>query len=244
MVTLNTQVNTRPEFDMPTKMASYWIGKMLEYLHRKGVMVNDLADGRANYKELLATLDREDPAIFWGMGHGSEDVFTGQDHEILFQVGVNLDLLEGRIVHLTSCLTGVKLAPAMVKAGVVAVFAYTYDLIIGLEVEPFPESKITQSLMEPDTEIEKAMADGLSTAQAYEASEHKTEEWLDYWVNSGDPNTDVIMLSIISNRNARILLGVNTRGVLEAPPISILGVATTLVVAFVTGIGLLGGKKS
>lgn len=197
----------RPEFDDATRLASYWMSKMLEEIQHK-VNVVELKGADVTKNNLYAVLDGYDPFTCWMLGHGSEDIFTGHNREVLLKVGVNLGLMAGRVSHFVSCLFGVKGAPGIIDAGGVSVFAYTRDFIVGLEIEPYPESKITRSLMEPDCWVEVGLAEGKSCAEVLVVSQTKRDEWLEYWANSGDPYRDIIIWSIINNyTDAQILLG-------------------------------------
>lgn len=238
------KVVTRPEFDDATRLASYWIGKTLEEIRMRGVEVRELYREEANSSEFLAALSVYDPLTFWGLGHGNETIFSGHNREILLKVGVNLGLMSGRISHFTSCLFGEEGAPGIIGAGGIAVFAYNRDFIVGLEIEPFPESKITRSLCEPDCWIERALAEGKSCAEALAVSQAKRDEWLEYWLNSSDPDRDIIAWCIINNyTDAQILVGEGGASEPLAEPIPVTTVLGLWLSVLGIGYQLLGGTE-
>lgn len=218
----------QPDFDLATKFCSYWMNRALEFINEKQIRTTILRGDNANPTEFVSHIEK-DPASFWGAGHGNEVAYTGQNLEILLRKDVNEELMAGRVCHLLSCRTGVEegLLESIAEKGAIACVGYAVDFIIGLAVEPYAESKITQSLCEPDSEIEKAFADGGSCVEAMEMSDNKSESWIEYWRGSGHPDTDLIIFSIISNRDAKRVYGVpEATSKLTAPPVSSIAMAS------------------
>lgn len=207
-------VATRPDFDVATLYASYWVGVTLRLLEERGLRVTDLLGDLATLDNLTMALNTFDPITFWGEGHGNETKFAGQNAIIMVEKGVNESLFVGRIVHLTSCLTGALggLLESIVNAGAVASIGYSVDFIVGIDTPNFPvgdpTNKATQSFLEPDCQIEISLADGKTIAEAIMDSDTKSGGWIEYWRKSGNPDTDILIMSLISNRDYKAVYGV------------------------------------
>lgn len=232
-------VCTRPDSDIATLYASYWVGVTLRLLEERGLRVTDLLGDLANLEKLVEAFDTFDPITFWGIGHGSETQFAGQNAIIMLEKGVNEYLLTERIVHLTSCLTGVAggLLDSIVNTGAVAGIGYSVEFIVGIDTPDFPagdpSNKAAQSLLEPDCQIEISLAEGKNIIGAFLDSDKKSNDWIEYWRKSGHPDADIIIISVINNRDSKELYGIPeaTERLAAEPlhPFSVLvGVATLL----------------
>jgi hypothetical protein len=202
----------RPDWDEATSYGSYWIGKAQVELIDKGLTITDLAGDLANKNDLLMALANVDPLNFWGMGHGSETQFAGQDNYIVLEKGADENLMVGRIVHLTSCLTGVEdgLLDSIYKAGALACFGYKVEFIVGVETQNFPavpSNDATKSLMKPDVVIETVLADGMSCSEALFLSDFVSNLEIEYWRVSGHPDTDLLIYCLIHNRDGKAFYG-------------------------------------
>lgn len=212
------------DFDPATKMGGFWMDRTVEKIKAEQVRVVELRGESVRLEPLTDSLRVENPSECWMLGHGSETKFTGYNREVILEKGVNEKLMDRRICHLFSCLTGTPggLAESIAESGALASIGYSAEFIIGLAIEPYPESKITQSLCEPDCEIELSLADGKNCVEAFEASDEKTEWWLEWWRSSGYPDADLIIWSLLSNQNAKMLYGVPEAQVtIQAPPVSL-----------------------
>lgn len=103
---------------------------------------------------------KKEVRVITGMGHGSEPVFTGDCGEALLEVGsYDPKEVKGKIIHLLSCKTAGKLGPDLIKKGALAFFGYSknFTFRVGLEAVFF----------QCDSEIDRALADGLKAAEVH-----------------------------------------------------------------------------
>jgi len=205
MTELNTGIVFTPNFDLATSCARHWMYEAMIENKNKDFGVSWLDGDEARLKPLEDTLKLEDPINFYGSGHGTKRAFTGQELEIILTPR-NAHLMEGRVCHLLSCFTAIELGPALIEY-CLSYFGYTSEFIVGLTLDPRPSSVITQSLVEPDTEIERSLVEGLTTGEAYENSLRKSDYWIEYWRRSGVYYADLVIRSIIFNKEALRLLG-------------------------------------
>jgi hypothetical protein len=219
-------IEMKPDWDEATSYGSYWLKKAEMTLSDKGMSIYNLAGDLANKDALVSALSVYDPLNFWGMGHGNETQFAGQNNYVVLEKGVDENLMAGRIVHLTSCLTGVEdgLLESFYKAGALACFGYKVEFIVGVETENFPavpSNDATKSLMKPDVAIELALADGKSCAETLEFSDSVSDIEIEYWRISGHPDSDLLIFSLIHNRDGKAFYGEpQALSRLQAPAVS------------------------
>jgi len=150
---------------------------------------------------VLATLD---PPIFYGLSHGSPCVFNnylmakwrGSVYipgegivvvECLYDK--NLDKMRGRHVHLLSCLTGIALGPALIKAGARSyigysqVFYYAPPPISPYKPKPCePPSDYADFYSMIDSDIEgmrKILLENATVSEAVNAMKAKFQYYID-----------------------------------------------------------------
>ena len=207
-----TMVCTRPDFDPATLYTSYCVGRTLRVLQELGLRITDLLGELAIKGKLVEALENHDPIAFWGVGHGSPTQFAGQDAYVLLEKGVDEPLFVGRIIHLTSCLTGSigGLLESMADGGALAAFGYSVDLIVGVETGNFadtPSNKATESLLAPDCAVEAVLALGKTIADAVVESDNLSNVEIENWRKSGHPDTDLLIWAHINNRDGKVLYG-------------------------------------
>jgi hypothetical protein len=95
-----------------------------------------------------------------GVGHGLEDLYTGDYGDPIFQVG-SYDSREvnPKIAHFLSCQTAARLGPDFVRNGCKAYFGYDVNFAFTFEQKDL--------FFECDSEIDRALADGLNAGQTY-----------------------------------------------------------------------------
>jgi len=205
-------VCTRPNFDTATLYASYWVGRTLTILQELGLSITDLFGDLATKDKLVEALLNYDPIGYWGVGHGNQTQFAGQDAIIMLEKGIDESLFVERIIHLTSCLTGTDngLLESIVEAGALAAIGYSVDLIVGVETVNFPDepsNDATRSLLAPDCQIEITLAEGKVVIVALFEADAKSDEEIEYWRASGHPDADLLIWAHISNRDGKVLYG-------------------------------------
>jgi len=218
---------TRPNSDIANEFGNYWLGKTIVPMEADGFQVIDLDGDEANPILFTAEVLEKDPIHVWGFGHGFEEVFTGQNSLILLQKGINEKLMSGRIVHLTSCLTGSAggLCESLYNNGAVAVIGYNVDFIIGVNteyIELTPDNVATTSLMKPDIAIQQGLIDGDAVVDAFIEGDDLSEQEIEKWRISNHPDADLLIWCHINNMNGKVLYGIGSAQVRpQAPPINL-----------------------
>ena len=135
----------RPAYEIATDYLSSWFGYGIAEAEKMGYRVIDLQGDGATYDNLVDALNTyKFSALFLG-GHGSANIFTGQDGQTIFQACTNDQVLSGNIAYYLSCFVGIELGPSNVKKGLVSFLGYNVDFRFmvdnsyAIDKDPFAE---------------------------------------------------------------------------------------------------------
>ena len=120
---------TRPNHDLATTYLYWWSKKIIDKCLEKKIKYFDLKGKKASKKNFDSYLKRNNPSFIFINGHGSEEVVTGWDNEILLKVGGQLDV-RGRIIYARSCMAGLKLGKVSVDSGAKTFIGYTKNYVL------------------------------------------------------------------------------------------------------------------
>jgi hypothetical protein len=147
----------------PTLLAAmtYREDNVYPYMLSKGIMLEKRQGPSAVKGSVAPKSETPEITFITGEGHGNDDTFMGQHNATIFQAG-HLAVLQaqGKIVHLLACDTARTLGPDFVANGCRAFFGYD-DLFTYA-----PEDQ--DIFFECDSEIDRALADGLTAAEAFQ----------------------------------------------------------------------------
>jgi hypothetical protein len=131
------------------------------YLEAKGFHVKRFQGPLARRYYAAPAARRPNVDYLTGVGHGTYDTFTGDYYDPIFSVGnYSQDEVQGKIVHLLSCGAARALGPDFIDHGCLAFFGYDENFIYHQE-----EADV---FFECDSEIDLAIADGLTAEKVYE----------------------------------------------------------------------------
>lgn len=185
----NDTTIVRCDFDLVTNILSTKIApEAIEYARKKLYSVTDLYKEKANKTELMANFIFKVPIIVWGFSHGHEDELIGPEiGSTVFDVG-NALWFNNKIVVIVACLTGKKLAPAMVDNGARAVLAYDDTLDIRVWSDTYePLEGFKECITKP-----KLLYDGFKAKEVYEATIAEYNKWIEYWDKRDPVTADVL----------------------------------------------------
>ena len=120
---------TRPNHDLATTYLYWWSKKVIDECQEKEIKYFDLKGKKASKKNFDSYLKRNNPSFIFINGHGSEEVVTGWNNEILLKVGGQLDV-RGRIIYARSCMAGLKLGKVSVDSGAKTFIGYTKNYVL------------------------------------------------------------------------------------------------------------------
>lgn len=189
----------RPDYETATHVMSvYYKQFILDTAPSFNVDVIDLWKDRSDQKTFREMLDRGDPILVCGVGHGSETKWTGWYGSTLLERGNWFDgeRMKGRVGSFLSCKFG-QSAPWFVEQGMRAFMGYADLFIFAVSgpddgaARPFAESHMT---------FEFELLRGKSVKEAYDA---QTEMYNKY-IATADPFS---VRYLIHDRDCRILEG-------------------------------------
>lgn len=142
------------------------------YFVKKGFNVIPFFDRDAIRAKFAPECMFADTIYISGFGHGNTNVFTGQDHDVIWKVGsYDPQEVKDKIIHLLSCLTAVELGYDLVKNGARAYFGYKYEFIFYNRGTPDPlDDVVADAFFECDSLIDRLIADGLTAGQIFDAA--------------------------------------------------------------------------
>jgi len=202
-------VTTRPDWgDLPMKYGHSWFKEVVDKSREIGWRVTDLEADQATRINLEATLINENPLYFTGVGHGNEDTYTGQELEILLAVGLNEEIMSGRVVYLLSCLTGVALGPALIANKCKAFLGYrvSFTWLVDTRYDPEDDPKAASFKYATNT-IALSLASGYMTLQAYKAGIKAFDDGIELWSQSEDPEASEVIHWLAVDRDGFVLYG-------------------------------------
>jgi hypothetical protein len=163
----------------------YALGHVVQYARNRGWEVTDLQAEQAVKQNVFNELQQNDPEYFYGFGHGSGVMYTGDTEQEIFSVG-NTQILADRIISLLSCLTAISLGPDIIAKGGNAYAGYdvewTWITEDGTDEDPYND-KYARGLYESANELWVAVIENNDFATAVQRCIDKYNSWIDYWIN-------------------------------------------------------------
>jgi len=163
-----TLLITRPNYEKTTYYLFHWNKKILTEAQDKKVNVIDLAEKRANKKELVSALSKRNPGFVILNGHGDANLITGQENETLIKAGENEQLLEGKVVYALSCKTAQTLGPASMKKGCKLYIGYSEDFTFWFKSPRPLEDPWARYFLDTSNSIPIGLLKGHTVKEVYE----------------------------------------------------------------------------
>lgn len=236
----------RSDWDLATKYLSTYGQLLIDYAQQQGHQTIDLyndAQPPARNVAFEAEMQKiPPPDIVMIMGHGNKMVVTGQDLEVLLQVGVNEDLMSQKIAYLMACSTGIELGPAMVESTCQQYYGFQSDFtfVYNPNYENHPlDDPWAKAFFDCMLATGYAVLKGLSPLEVYSATIGRYDYWWNYWLKQNDPMADDILTWLNWNRSSFIALTPQGLGDVPAKigPISPLALPSNLT-PFILPLGL------
>ncbi|HEY9702504.1 MAG TPA: hypothetical protein V6C58_08665 [Allocoleopsis sp.] len=176
------------------------------YLQEKGFLIARCQGKLARRPYVVLALKQHNNIKYiTGNGHGSADAFTGEQFAPIFWLeNYHPSEVTGKIIHLLSCKTAIELGADMVSNGCLAFFGYNEDFVI--------EPATSDVFFECDSEIDRAIADGLNMADVYQRVktlyEKRIKEYKDKWSESL-LGKDILQTKILKNTFSLLQINLN-----------------------------------
>ncbi|NCO89100.1 hypothetical protein CO083_06075 [Candidatus Roizmanbacteria bacterium CG_4_9_14_0_8_um_filter_34_12] len=159
---------TRPNHDLATTYLYWWSKKIIDKCLEKKIKYFDLKGKKASKKNFDSYLKKNNPSFIFINGHGSEDVVTGWNNEILLKVGDRLDVKD-RVIYARSCMAGLKLGKVCVDSGAKTFIGYTKNYVLlfltSRETRPLTDN-LAALFLEPSNLIPISLIKGNTVEEA------------------------------------------------------------------------------
>jgi len=187
------------DFDLPTRSASGFLVRYI--LPRAGpIPLYSVLDRRIPFR-----LSSRQADIIIGMGHGGVDIFTGQNMDLILKVNkYSPSEVEGKVMYLLSCQTGVELGPDLVSNGAASFQGYTDDFVWVMDADlvstPWADDWAAPCLM-PVIDSINALLDGKNSKEAFDIQSSS-------YLTKAEIEEDELIRSLIEfNMDNAVLLG-------------------------------------
>mgnify|MGYP001580350714 CR=1 FL=1 len=189
-------LTTRPSFDIATSYLSGYGALLVEQATQWGHIVTDLFKEQATTEKFETEIVNND--MFIGFGHGSKTRFIGHDMQTLLQDTVNPDAVSGKDTYLASCLTAVRLGPAMIEKGCPEFHGYQGDFVFVYHPDYYNQGKILEdpyakAFFDSALTTGYAMLLGKEPFTVYQETVDRYKYWWDWWKKQPDPMGDSIL---------------------------------------------------
>lgn len=197
------------DFDLPTRSAS---GFILRYIAPR-VEPFQLLSFLARRLPFQLTAPQSD--IIIGTGHGNASSFTGQNENVILEVGrYNPKEVNGKVIKLLSCQTGKLLGPDLINNGAQAFLGYVDDYIWVCDADqaamPWSD-KMAGACLLPVIDGLNALLDGKTAQESLDI------ELEGYLRNASIEEDDLIRSCLEFNHANAVLLG-NAAATIRARP--------------------------
>lgn len=206
----NAVLIANPSFDVATEFTNLWTREIINEALNLGLDTTALEGNDARLAQFQSALATKDPVLLIGAGHGSEEVFTGQDQEHLLwtpsdewgHADSNVNIVESRVTYLLSCLTGQVLGPAIASQPDTYFIGYTEDFIFaGWD----PGDKYSRAFGECTNAIAITLLRGGTLQDAYNEGIRMFDLWISIWQQSSDPSAPFVVSALLHNRDVLII---------------------------------------
>jgi hypothetical protein len=108
---------TTPDDDDIVFCCNVWSREIVDLADSKGFKTTELSGPKATRANVESHLKRPVVRFVMFNGHGTQDMITGTEKEVIVKAGENEALLQGKVVYARSCYTLDVLGAASVSAG-------------------------------------------------------------------------------------------------------------------------------
>lgn len=188
------------DYDLPTRSAS---GFILRYIAPR---VEPVQLFSVFVRRLPFQLASPQSDIIIGVGHGDEVSFTGHNEAVILEIGkYDPREVQGKVIKLISCQTGVALGPDLIKNGALSVAGYVDDYIWVMDSDlastPWADKEFAGKSLMPVVDGLNTLLDGKTCREALEIEKNG------YTRNAEVEEDELIKSCLEFNRDNAILLG-------------------------------------
>ena len=224
------------------------IREIISANRRPNQTIVELKGEDANPETINREIERTDPIFFWATGHGSPTKYTCECTQTYLEVGnPNIRKMVGRIIQLNSCNTAKTLGPHLIENGVLAYFGSREPFWFYIGSPPCSD-RASKAVFLCEHEIARSLMRGYPTRTAWENSQKRYDEEIEYWLTGpgkNHPHAEVLVRLLTINKHISTMLGSQTATITTPSPLlvripsptmlSITATATILGIVLSTG---------
>ena len=207
-----------------------------------GQDITELMGADANPTKIKQVLAAKNPLFCSMIGHGSESVYTCQNLAPLLHAEnpEELDLMNGRVLDLCSCLTATTLGPSLVEAGTVSYIGYKQEFWF-YTGDAAGATRATQSPFIAEFQFVASILRGKSAGEARADQLKKYDEEIAYWTTGeGKNHPDASELAQIITLNKSISTFLGEASVAPSPQVGALATGITPAIPIAVAFTALG----
>jgi hypothetical protein len=131
---------TLPNHDIATYYISSWSKEIIKEAEKRNISTLKLEGNKANRKNLISFLEKQDPGFIILNGHGDENSIYGYKEEVLIKVG-DEEMLRNKIIYTIACDAAKFLGESIVEKGEKCFIGYKDKFVFFMD-----ERKVTKPL--------------------------------------------------------------------------------------------------
>lgn len=191
----------RTKYDVSTQYLYHWSQELIEEASKKGFEVAEIKDSRATPENIQSYLKKVKPDFVCLNGHGSKEVFYGQQNEEAITLS-SANLLANTITFARACDCAAKLGQEAVSKGCNAFIGYNKPFLFPRqnEFESRPlKDPVATPVFTPSNTIASHLLKGATIEESVKASNRISAKEMNKWVFSTNPYAPAILRALILN---------------------------------------------
>ena len=153
----------------------------------RNFQVLDLKEKKANKENLESYVNKNEPALVFFNGHGSNRVICGYDDEVLVETNKNESLLSDTVVYARSCRAAEYLGSRCIQARTAAFVGYNRDYFLGYSQPKITrplEDRVAKLFLEPSNLVPTSLLKGNTVGESFKKSQEAMRRNIRF-MNSG-----------------------------------------------------------
>jgi len=203
---MNRCLSLAPAFEIVTsRIHSYMIPLLKETeLHGTDVFLLEKSEVT---RENLEKFSKDKNFLFL-MGHGLENLLTGNAKDSIILDDKNIELTKNKTVYAFSCLTAETLGRRAISAGADAYCGYIKEFQLWTDSKKHPlADNLARGCITPALEFVRSLYNGKTTGEALADTKKAFEEMIELWETVDSPTSSFVVASLQHNLSAMVLLG-------------------------------------
>ena len=205
-----TLLITRPNYDPTTQYCYYWSENVKTFALEKSFRVLDIEGPKVTKKIFESYIKKQEPQLLFLNGHGSSEIFAGQDDEPILESSNIIVLTKETILYVRSCNVGSGLGK---EIGAIGMTFIGYSKAFGfMRMDKYLRNPTKDPLakfsLEPSNLVITTLLKGKTVSEAHERSKKAMQRNLQYLLSSKATNNERNCASLLwRNYKYQVMIG-------------------------------------